>query len=103
MFFHYSLLAIGAVGALFFVIDYVRTADLKQPIARQLLVLNLAMGLLLSLVLLRVIFAFSSNLIGYKIVTLTLIAVIDLSILYQWLLMRQARKDTKYGRRSTDG
>lgn len=90
-----SLIGIGAFGALAFALDYSRSADLRQPISRQLLVLNTAMGLLLLLVFLRHIFSISDNAMGYVLATLLLIAVIDVAIFYQWYLMRQTRKEQR--------
>lgn len=88
--FYLALIIGGGVGALGFVVDYIRTADLRQPVSRMLLTLNFAMGTILILSFLRHFAGLPRTWV--ITVTMFLFLVVDASVFYQWYLMRTSRK-----------
>lgn len=97
------LVGLGASGALAFAVDYFRMADLKRPVAKQLLILNVAIGLLLSLVLVRYLFRVPGDNVYYMVFVFILLAVVDCCIFYQWKIMRQIRKKSLLAKEELNG
>jgi hypothetical protein len=89
------LLTIGVVAPLWFVMDYLRTANFKQPFAIQVIALNVSLA--------GVFFVNLMQILGLMIFTeffwiwlqFAFFAVVNIALISQIFLLRKARKSGK--------
>lgn len=97
----YLLLGTGAAASGVFVLDYLRTADLKLPYARQTIALNAAIAGVLLLSILRKAGVVTSMKSIY--LQMALFAIVDVALIAQQVLLRRLRKEmSRYQNGSDD-
>lgn len=85
-----TLYGVGMLACVGFVLDYIRTADLRNTYTRQLLILNGALFLVFLIVLLAGLGVLAVTNVLYA-VYISAFLVVDSALIYQWVLLRRAR------------
>jgi len=89
------ILVVGALASGLFIIDYMRTANLKLKAAKHIMITNFSICSVLTLAALSKL-GLVGNMVMVMHLFLILMIIVDVALIYQFFLLREARRNDEH-------